>query len=244
MGTMKRGGKNPRDGLFSAVGFWTAGLLVVACTAHATIASAAGNAGRPVVAPRGGGESRIDESAPDDTGSGAGLNSGPRDLAGRLREYVEGSLARYDVLKNESSSFRRRGWFPSIFLRDPERDVLLEPGAAGTVTVTVHLAYARRDIEQRLVVAPVDNFELPGADRSFFAELLAALATAAPEIAGARLRFWFAVLRADGQMTWEYRGGISLTTAAVRRISAGRRTAEEIWPLLNENTIPASAWPP
>lgn len=191
---------------------------------------------------RGGRESQIDESAPDESPTAHGQPESPATLPERLREYVEGSLERYDALKNGSAGFRRQGWFPSLFLRDPERDVVLEPEAGGRTAVTVHISCARRDLEQRLVIAPADRFELPGADKRFFAELTGALATAAPEIDHVRLRFWFAVLRTDGQMTWELRGGIGLSAAAAGRVPAGKRTAEAIWPLLDENTLPPSAW--
>lgn len=191
---------------------------------------------------RGGGESQIDERSPDESAPAADRTAGAASLSERLREYVEGSLARYDALKNESAGFRRQGWFPSLFLRDPVRDVLIEAGAGGTAAVTVHLSYARRDLEQRLVIAPAERFELPGADKRFFAELLAALAVAAPEIDRARLHFWFGVLRPDGQMTWESRGVIGLSAAAARRVPAGRRTAEAVWPLLDENTLRPSVW--
>lgn len=191
---------------------------------------------------RRGGESQIDESAPDESASAPGRPAGPKALPDRLREYLEGSLARYDALKNESAGFRRRGWYPSLFLSDPERDVVVEPGMGGKRSVTAHISYARRDLEQRLVIAPADRFELPGADKRFFAELLGALATLAPEMDHARLVFWFAVLRADGRMSWELRGGIGLSAAAASRAPTGKRTAEAIWPLLDENTLPPSLW--
>lgn len=191
---------------------------------------------------RGGGESQIDESSPDQSAPVSGRPEGPTALQERLRDYVQGSLARYDALKNESAGFRRQGWFPSLFLREPERDVVIEPGAGGQATVTVHISCARRDLEQRVVIAPADRFELPGADRRFFSELIAALATAAPEVVRARLQFWFAVLRADGQMSWELRGGITLSADAGSRFPAGKRTAEAIWPLLSENTLPPLLW--
>lgn len=191
---------------------------------------------------RGGGESQIDESSPDESAPAPARPAGSEALLDRLRAYVEGSLARYDALKNESAGFRRQGWFPSIFLLDPGRDVVIEPVAGGKVSVTANLSCARRDLEQRLVIAPADRFELPGADKRFFAELIGALATAAPEIDHARLAFWFAVLRADGQMTWELRGGIGLSAAAARGFPAGKRTAEAIWPLLDANTLPPSLW--
>jgi hypothetical protein len=191
---------------------------------------------------RRGGESQIDESSPDESAPASGRPAGPKALPDRLREYLEGSLARYDTLKNESAGFRRRGWFPSLFLRDPERDVVIEPGLGGKRSATAHISYARRDLEQRLVIAPAERFELPGADKRFFAELLGALATLAPEVEHARLVFWFAVLRADGGMTWELRGGIGLSAAAAGRVPAGKRTAEAIWPLLDQNTLPSSVW--
>ena len=191
---------------------------------------------------RSGGESQIDELSPDESAPDPVRPAGPAALPARLRDFTEGSLARYDGLKSGSAGFRRQGWFPSFFLRDPERDVVVEPGPGGKMAITAHLFCARRDVEQRLVIAPASRFELPGADKRFFAELIGALATATPEIDHALLRFWFAVLRADGQMTWESRGGIGLSAAAAGRFPAGSRTAEAIWPLLDENTLPPSVW--
>jgi hypothetical protein len=214
--------------------------LVLPC-AWGAIAPAAAAPGGPAAVARHGGESQIDEAAPDELPAAPASRGGPTTLAERLRAYVEGSLARYDALKSETAGFRRQGWFPSLFLRDPERDVEVAAGAGGT-TVTVHICSARRDPEQRLVIGPAEQFQLPGADRRFFAEVLAELASAAPEITQARLRFWFAVLRDDGELTWESRGGIGLAAAAARRVPPTGRTAEAIWPLLNENTVPDSAW--
>ena len=219
--------------------------LVCSAVMSGALAAPSDAAADPGPAPgamRGGGESQIDESSPDDSAPASERPGGPAALPDRLREYVQGSLARYDALKSESAGFRRQGWFPSLYLRDPERDVVIEPGAGGRVTVTAHIACARRELEQRTVIAPAARFELPGADKRFFAELIGALATAAPEIDHARLQFWFAVLRADGRMTWEFRGGIGLSAAAARRHPPGARTAEAVWPLLDENTIPPSLW--
>ncbi len=214
-------------------------VMWLAVAAPSDVAAAPGH---PAGVVRGGGESQIDESAPDDSAPASGRREGPATLSDRMREYVTGSLARYDALKNESAGFRRQGWFPSLYLRDPERDVVVEPWSGGRAAVTVHISCARRDLEQRLVIAPADRFELPGADKRFFAELIGALATAAPEIDRARLNFWFARLRADGQMTWELLGGIGLSAAAASRFPAGSRTAEVVWPLLDDNTLPPSLW--
>ncbi len=216
--------------------------LLVACALVALPAVAADHPGGVGGPRRGGGESQINESSPDESSPVPDRAAATASLPVRLREYVEGSLARYDALKSESTGFRRQGWFPSLFLRDPERDVLIEAGSGGTTVVTVHISYARRDLEQRLVIAPADSFELPEADKRFFAELLGALAVTAPEIGRARLHFWFGVLRPDGQMTWESRGGIGLSAVAARRFPAGARTAEAIWPLLDENTLSPSVW--
>ena len=177
------------------------------------------------------------------TGTGPGGRSGSGDLATDLRDFVAGSLARYDEVKSGAAGFRRQGWFPSFFLRDPAADVVLEPGPGAGKAVTVHVSHARRDVEQRLVVAPVDRFVLPGADRRFFAELLAALAVASPEISRARIRFWFGVLQPDGRMGWELQGSLALTAAAARRAPPGKRNQETVWPLLEENSVPASLWP-
>jgi len=214
-------------------------LLAVVALAPPTHAAARPSPATPAV--RAGGEAQIDEAAPDQSAPAAGRPTGPSSLADRLREYAEGSLARYDALKSETAGFRRRGWFPSLFLRDPLRDVVIEP-AEGGAGVTLHLSYARRDLEQRVVVGPAGRFELPGADKRFFCELLGALATAAPEMAHARLQFWFGVLRADGRMSWESRGGLGLAAAVARRFPPGSRTAEALWPLLDENSLYPSVW--
>lgn len=219
-----------------------AALVAAGWSALAPEAIAAAPTGRRPGAIRGGGESQIDESSPDESAPAVGARGGPVSLPERLRAYLEGSFARYDVLKSESAGFRRQGWYPSFFLRDPERDLVVERGPGGTSVVTVHASYARRDVEQRLVIGPAERFELPGADKRFFAEVLGELATIAPEIGRVRVRFWFGVLRVDGQMSWVSRGGIGLPAAGARRFPAGSRTAEAIWPLLDENTLPPSVW--
>jgi hypothetical protein len=190
----------------------------------------------------GGADSQIDESAPDEAAAAPEAAPGPADLPGRVREYVAASLAKYDDAKSAAAGFRRQGWYPSFFLRDPSQDVLVESGG-GATAVTVHLSCARRDVEQRIVVGPAERFFLPGADRRFFTELLAALATAAPEIAHARLRLWFGVLRGDGGMTWEDRGTLALAASVARRFPAGARTPEALWPLLEENSVSPALWP-
>lgn len=217
--------------------------LVVAGLASWAPADAAVRPGRAAGSPRAGGESQIDESAPDDSGPAPGSQRGSASLTERVRDYVEGSLARYDALKCDSAAVRRQGWFPSFFLNAPESDVSVEASPGGAVILTVHLSYARKDCEHRLVIAPAEQFELPGADRRFFSELLGALALSSPEIVRARLVFWFATLRPDGRMTWEARGGIGLSAAAARRYPSGSRTAEAIWPALEENTLPPALWP-
>jgi hypothetical protein len=191
----------------------------------------------------GGTDSQINESAADETGDGAGgQRRPPHDLQGQVREYVEGSLARYDQVKDAAAVFRKQGWYPSFFLRTPEADVLVEPGADGTKTVTAHVSVARRDIEQRMIVGPIERFALPGADRRFFAELLAALATSSAEIGRVRLTFWFATLQADGRMAWTNRGTLALSGAAARRLSPGGRTAQAVWPALEQDTVPPELW--
>lgn len=215
----------------------TAALMLAACCAPAQAAAAGHPPRAGLQAVRGGGESQIDESAPDDAGSAAGRPGAAGTLAERARAFVESSLERYDALKSEKSGFRRQGSLPSFFLREPDRDVEIEPGSGGKSVVTVHISYARRDLEQRLVIGTAERFELPDADRRFFAELIGGLATLAPDIGRARARFWFGVLRADGRMMWESRGAIGLPADVARRISAGARTVEAIWPLLDENTL-------
>ncbi len=219
-------------------------LLAAWAAAGIAPASAATASGPPPRATRGGGESQIDESSPDESAPAASRPAGPSALAERLRDFVEGSLARYDAVKSEAPGLRRQGWYPSLFLRDPAGDVVIERGAGGGAVATAHLSYARRELEQRIVIGPVGRFELPGADKRFFCELLGALATAAPEISRARLVFWFGVLRPDGGMSWESRGSVGLAAAAAKRFPAGARTAEALWPLLDENTLAASVWVP
>jgi hypothetical protein len=214
-----------------------AALILAAFWASVPAATAADRQRGEPLAVRGGGESQIDESAPDDIGPAVGRAGAAGPLADRVRAYVEGSLERYDALKSEKAGFRRQGWLPSFFLREPDRDVEIEPGPGGKSVVTVHIAYARRDLEQRLVVGTAERFELPDADRRFFAEVLGSLAAFAPEIGRARARFWFGVLRADGRMMWESRGSIGLAGDVARRFPAGARTVEAIWPLLDENTL-------
>jgi len=189
----------------------------------------------------GGGESRIDEGSPDEgPAEGEGL---PKDLAGRLRAFAVGSLARYDGVKSSAAGFRRQGWFPSCWLRDEEADLEVSAGPDGGVTATVHVSCARRDIDQQRVVGPLERFLLPAADRRFFAELVADLADLAPQVTRARLRFWFAALQVDGSLVWENRGALAITAAAARRVPAGARTREALWPLLEEDTVPAALWP-
>lgn len=216
-------------------------LAAVGCLAWCSPAPAAGQPAAPGALR--GGESRIDESAPDEGPASGSQASGPAALPERLRDFVEGSLARYDALKTEAAGFRRQGWYPSLFLRDPARDVEVAAAAGGALDVTAHLFHARRDLEQRLVIAPAERFELPGADKRFFSELLGALAASDPRIAHVRLRFWFGVLRADGQMSWESRGGLGLAAATARQLAAGSRTPEALWRLLDENTLAADVWP-
>jgi len=193
-------------------------------------------------APAGGGDSQIDEGAADDR-SGGWIGGEDLDLAGRLAAYAAGSLAKYDAVKSEAAVFRRQGWFPSCWVREPEADVVLEDGPPGTRTVTVVVSCARRDIDHRLVLGPLERFLLPGADRLFFAELVAALAAGDPEIGRARVRFSFAELSADGRLLWEDRGGLAMTAAAARGVAPGKGTQQSLWPLLEEDTVSPEMWP-
>ncbi len=194
----------------------------------------------PAAARAGAGESQIDEGSPDAGPEDGGAST---DLEARLRAFAVGSLARYDEVKRGSAGFRRQGWFPSCWLRDADADIVVEGGGEGGAAVTVHVSCARRDIDQQLVVGPLDRFLLPGADRRFFAELVAALAGLSPQLASARLRFWFASLEPDGRLVWVARGALAMTAEAARGVPPGSRTAEALWPLLVENTVPASLWP-
>jgi len=192
-------------------------------------------------AARAAGDSQIDEGAADELPA-RGEDGGADDLAARLRDYAAGSLAKFDEVKSAAVAFRRQGWFPSCWLRDPDADVGLAAGPGGR-TVTVVVSCARRDIDHRLVLGPLERFLLPGADRRFFGELAVALASASPEIARARLRFSFAALDPRGRVVWEDRGAIAITAAAARSVPAGQRTQRAVWPLLDENTVPESLWP-
>jgi len=225
----------------AAVRFFLGAALLGAALPGALPAAETPRAATPI---RVGGEtdSQINESATDDAGIAEGVRPSPQDVPGQVREFVEGSVAKYDQVKNGAAGFRKQGWYPSFFLREPDRDVVFDRAADGTMAVSVDLSCARRDIEQRLIVGPQERFLLPGADRRFLAELLTALATASPAISRVRIVFWFAGLRADGRLVWENRGSLALQAAAARRIPRGGRTPQAVWPVLEENTVPQALW--
>lgn len=201
-----------------------------------------GSAPGPAAARDGSGESRIDELSPDAPEPSAQSSADPRDLPGWAREFVAGSFSKYEAAKGEVPTFRRQGWYPSLFVNDPARDVLVEAGPGAGKTVTVHVYVAQRDLELGAVVAPARGFLLTTSDRAFLGALLLDLSRASPEIALVRMRFWFAGLTADGRLVWESRGAVGLTTQTARALGAGQQAREELWGRLDENTVPAALW--
>jgi uncharacterized protein YgiM (DUF1202 family) len=165
-----------------------------------------------------------------------------RNLSLRVLDMVEGKLAYFDQFKSETSIFRRAGWFPSFFLRKPEGDVQVTDLSPSGVEVTAHLSYARRDIEYRMVMDVSDSFSLPGATRTFLADLLLSIFDVSPEIRRARVHLWFGVLEKGGELSWSSRGQAVLNSAVARRVSRDGNFAAAVWSGLEQNTIPPELW--
>jgi SH3-like domain-containing protein len=171
-----------------------------------------------------------------------GVKRESRNLTLRARDMVEGRLAYFDQFKNETSLFRRAGWFPSFFLRNPGGDLQVsEPTPAGK-EIMLHLSYALKDIEYRTVISAADGFTLPGATKTFLADLFLSLFDISPEIRRVRINIWFGVLQKDGSLTWSSKGTAVLGSAVARRVSREGNFTAAVWSGLEQNTIPPELW--
>jgi uncharacterized protein YgiM (DUF1202 family) len=171
-----------------------------------------------------------------------GVKQESRNLSLRVLDLLESKLTIFDQLKNEAGAFRRAGWFPSFFLRSPEEDIVVEKDPAGGRSVLIHLAYARRDTDHRTVIAAADTFSLPGANRTFLADILLSIVDLSPEVAGVTIRLWSAVLEKGGGLSWQGRGEIELRSDAARGMPRSSGAAEGVWDRLEGNTIPPALW--
>ncbi len=160
----------------------------------------------------------------------------------KLGEIVEARLAYFDQFKNEAPFFRRQGWFPSFFLRHAGQDIGVTELEGEDREVTVDLSYALRDIEYRMIINDADSFFLPGANRTFLADLMLSIFDAAPEVRTVRMNLWFADLDRNGTMTWRSMGGIVLGAEAAARISREGEYGESLWGVLEQDTTPPALW--
>jgi uncharacterized protein YgiM (DUF1202 family) len=173
--------------------------------------------------------------------SSVGRKEESRNLSLRALDLVEGKLTVFDQVKTGGASFRRAGWFPSFFLRSGERDVVIEDLPAGGTMVTVHLAYARRDIEYRTVIDTSRSFSLPDANRAFFTDLLVSLLNLSPEIRKAGLHIWFAVLEGGGSFSWQSQGSLELAAADMGRASRDEKAGPLPWEAV-ANSLAEEVW--
>jgi uncharacterized protein YgiM (DUF1202 family) len=171
-----------------------------------------------------------------------GVKRESRNLALRARDMVEGRLAYFDQFKNETSLFRRAGWFPSFFLRDPARDLQVSELTPAGKEITLHLSYALKDIEYRTVIAATEGFTLPGATKTFLADLFLSLFDISPGVRRVRIHIWFGVLQKDGTLTWNSRGAAVLNSAVARRVAREGNFTAAVWSGLEQNTIPPELW--
>ena len=160
----------------------------------------------------------------------------------KIGEIVEARLAYFDQFKNEDSFFRRQGWFPSFFLRNAAGDLRVTEPEEGGREVAIDLSYALKDIEYRMIIRDAGSFILPGANRTFLADLMLSVFDAAPEVERVRLNLWFAVLDSNGTMTWRAMGGLVLASEAAARIPREGGYGDALWGALEENTTPPSLW--
>jgi uncharacterized protein YgiM (DUF1202 family) len=165
-----------------------------------------------------------------------------KNLSLRLLDLVEGKLAWFDQLKNEDSRFRRVGWYPSLFLRRPAGDIVVEKVSSARSAVTVNLSYARRDVEYRMIVNASDRFTLPGANRIFLSDLMLAILDLSREVERVRLHLWFAVLEANGSLSWQSKGEIELPVAVADRLPREGNVTAAVWAALESNTLPPAIW--
>jgi uncharacterized protein YgiM (DUF1202 family) len=173
---------------------------------------------------------------------GVGEKVESKNLSLRLLDLVEGKLSWFDQLKNEDSRFRRVGWYPSFFLRNPERDIVVEKASPARSAVTVNISYARRDVEYRMLINAADRFTLPGANRIFFSDLMLAVLDLSREIERVRLHLWFAVLEANGRLSWQSKGEVELPAAATDRLPREGSVTASVWAALESNTLSPEVW--
>jgi SH3-like domain-containing protein len=165
-----------------------------------------------------------------------------RNLFLRALDMVEGKLAYFDQFKNETSFFRRAGWFPSFFLRDPEKDLQVGEIPPSGKEVNLHLSYALKDIEYRSVINAAGGFVLPGATKTFLADLFLSLFDLSSEIRKVRIHLWFGILRQDGSLTWVSKGTAVMNGAVARRLPREGNFAAAVWSGLEQDTIPPELW--
>lgn len=173
--------------------------------------------------------------------SSVGRKEESRNPSLRALDLIEGKLTVFDQVKTGGASFRRAGWFPSFFLRSAERDVVIEDLPEGGKMVTVHLAYARRDIEYRTVIDTSRSFSLPDANRAFFTDLLISLLNLSPEIRKAGLHIWFAVLEGGGSFSWQSKGTLELAAADMGTASGNEKAGPLPWEAV-DNSLASEVW--
>jgi hypothetical protein len=171
-----------------------------------------------------------------------GVKQESRNLSLRVLDLLEARLTLFDQFKSEASQFRRMGWFPSFFLRDPEEDLVVAKHPRGGREVTVNLSYGRREIEYRTVTAATGSFFLPGANRVFLSDLLLSMLDMSPELRKARLHLWFAALEADGSMSWQSMGEVELDDSSAREMPREGKVSAAVWAGLVKNTIDPRVW--
>jgi uncharacterized protein YgiM (DUF1202 family) len=165
-----------------------------------------------------------------------------KNLSLRLLDLVEGKLAWFDQLKNEDARFRRVGWYPALFLRNPAGDIVVEKVSPSRSAVTVNLSYARRDVEYRMVINTSDRFTLPGANRIFFSDLMLAVLGLSREIERVRLHLWFGVLETNGGLSWQSKGEVELPVTTADRLPREGNVAALVWASLERNTLSPEIW--
>ena len=160
-----------------------------------------------------------------------------RDLGVRLFNLVEGKLTWFDEVKNEQAFFRRSGRFPSFFLRSAEGDIEVKAYPSGGKQAVVHLSFAMRDIEYRMVIAGAERFSLPAANRVFLADMMISAIDMFPELRLIRLHLWFGYLGEGGGFEWKSRGEAALNADRAASIPRDDSTASEVWANLEKNTL-------
>jgi len=176
--------------------------------------------------------------------NGLGTRRESTNLPLKLSELVEARLAYYDQFKNEATFFRRQGWFPSFFLRKAGEDLRVIEREGEGKEVSIDLSYALRDIEYRMIISDADSFILPGANRTFLADLIFSVLEAAPEVAKVNLNLWVGVLDKSGTMTWRSMGGVIIGAEAAAGVPREGDYGAALWRVLEQDTTPADLWAP